>query len=442
MPWLDLVGARVYQWVMTGPRPFPALEDSRANLYLALTLQYFVQGLPLGLFTVALPAYLAQAGLGAAAIGSFLGLSFLPWTLKVLWAGALDRWTYLPMGRRRPWLLLAQTGMLASTLAMLAIDDPVSRIGLLTALCALLNLFVALQDLATDALAVDLVPAGEQSRANGMMWGAKTIGAAAAAAGGAWLLSGSGLHGALAPLAVLMALALLVSLALRERPGERLLPWTEGETSSQAERIQPRRWLDIGKALRSAALTRTSLRVTSASFLYHVALGLMAAALPVFAVHDLGWSALGFSQLVASSRLFAGLFVLACAGMLAARLGPRTLLLAGGALMVLAVAAFAAFPGLLSLPPAMTTLMFAYKALATLLIVVFMGVSMRLCSTSISALQFALYTGVGNLGLATGPFLLAPIQGWQGNGAVFLVSALLCLAMVAILRNTRIESAA
>lgn len=427
---------------MTGPRSFPALEDSHAHLYHALVLQYFVQGLPLGLFTIAVPAYLAQAGLGAAAIGSFLGLSFLPWTLKLLWAGALDRWTYLPMGRRRPWLLLAQAGMLASTLAMLAIDDPVAGIDLLTALCALLNLFVALQDLATDALAVDLVPASEQSRANGLMWGAKTVGAAAAAAGGAWLLAGSGLQAALAPLAVLTALALLVSLAFRERQGERLLPWTEGSSSRLAEQVQPRQWRDVGNALRVAALTRTSLQVTSASFVYHVALGLMAAALPVFAVHDLGWSALGFSQLLASSRLFAGLFVLAFAGLLAAQLGPRTLLLAGGGLMVLTVGSFAAFPGLWSFTPAMTVLLFAYKALATLLIVVFMAVSMRLCWKAISALQFALYTGVGNLGLATGPLLFAPIQSGLGYGAVFLVSAALCLAMIAILRRTPIEAGA
>jgi predicted MFS family arabinose efflux permease len=87
----------------------------------------------------------------------------------------------------------------------------------------------------------------------------------------------------------------------------------------------------------------------------------------------------------------------------------------------------------------MTALLFAYKALATLLIVVFLAVAMRLCWKSISALQFALYTGVANLGLATGPFLLAPIQSWLGYGMVFLLSAALCLAMIAILRQAVIE---
>jgi PAT family beta-lactamase induction signal transducer AmpG len=427
---------------MTGPRTLPALDDSHAHLYFALALQYFVQGLPLGLFTIALPAYLAQAGLGPAAIGSFLGLSFLPWTLKLLWAGLLDRWTYLPMGRRRPWLLLAQTGMLASTAAMLPIDDPVARIGLLTGLCALLNVFASLQDLATDALAVELVPSTEQSRANGIMWGAKTIGAAVAAAGGAWLLVESGFRSAILVLAVLTGVGLLVSLALRERAGERLLPWTQGQSSSLALRIQPRGWLELGRALRVAVLTRTSVRVTSASFLYHVGLGLVAAALPVFAVHELGWSALSFSQLVASSRLFAGLFVFVFAGALVARLGQRRLLLLGGAMIVLAVASVAVFPGLWSMPPAMTALLFAYKALATLLIVVFLALAMGLCWKSISALQFALYTGVANLGLATGSFLLAPIQSWLGYDMVFLLAALLCLAMVAIVRQSVIEPGA
>lgn len=428
--------------MMSSPRTLPALADSRAHLYFALALQYFVQGLPLGFFTIAFPAYLAEKGLGAAAIGSFLGLSFLPWTLKIMWAALLDRWTYLPMGRRRPWLLLAQAGMLASLASMLAIRDPLAQIALLTGLCVVSNAFTSLQDLATDALAVELVPVADQSRANGIMWGSKTIGAAVAAAGGAWLLDGFGFGPAMVALVLPVTLALLVSLALRERACERLLPWTSGRTADAALQIQPRKLADVGRALWAAVLTRTSVLVTCASFLYHVALGLIGAALPVFAVHELEWSALSFSRIVASSRLFAGIFVLLFAGMLVARMGRMRLLTIGGTLMVVAVLSIALFPAVWTLQPAMTAFLFSYKVLATLLIVVFLAIAMGLCWKAISAVQFALYTAMANLGLAAGPLLLGTIQGRLGYGAVFVFSAALCMAMLVILRRVTLEPAA
>jgi PAT family beta-lactamase induction signal transducer AmpG len=436
---LDRTGPKGYLCTMSPPRTLPALADSRGALQFSLALQYFVQGLPLGLFTIAVPAYLAEKGLGAAAIGGFLGLSFLPWTLKLLWAALLDRWTYLPMGRRRPWLLLAQAGMLISLAMMLSIRDPLAQIAFLTGLCVALNAFTSLQDLATDALAVELVPVADQSRANAIMWGSKTIGAATAAAGGAWLLERFGFGASVLALAVPVALALLVSLALRERACERFLPWSRGRAAEADLEIQPRRLADVGRALWRAAQTRTSLLVTSASFFYHVALGLIGAALPVFAVHELEWSALSFSRIVASSRLFAGVFVLLFAGMLVARWGRIRVLMAGGGLMLAAVSSIALFPSAWSLQPAMTVFLFTYKTLATLLIVVFLAVSMGLCWKAISAVQFALYTAVANLGLATGPLLLGTIQGELGYGAVFVFSAALCVAMLALVRRVTLE---
>ena len=74
----------------------------------------------------------------------------------------------LPGGRRRPWILIAQMGMVG-TLAGL------SQVGLaspdqLTAWLLAHNVFAALQDVATDALAVDVMPERERGRANGIMY--------------------------------------------------------------------------------------------------------------------------------------------------------------------------------------------------------------------------------------------------------------------------------
>ena len=77
----------------------PALVDHRHLRFAAL---YAAQGLPFGLFAVAIPAWLAAQGASAAEIGSYLAIATLPWSAKLLAGPLMDRFTFLPMDRRRP----------------------------------------------------------------------------------------------------------------------------------------------------------------------------------------------------------------------------------------------------------------------------------------------------------------------------------------------------
>src|SRR5438128_11420113 len=63
---------------------------------------YFAEGFPFGLVMDAIPVYLRLQGVSLADIGS-LGLVGLPWTLKFLWAPAVDVW-----GHRRTWVWACQ----------------------------------------------------------------------------------------------------------------------------------------------------------------------------------------------------------------------------------------------------------------------------------------------------------------------------------------------
>jgi hypothetical protein len=65
-----------------------ASRDRRSD-YLALALMYFAQGLPTGLAFDALPVLIRSGGHDMAVIG-WVGLAFLPWALKFLWAGPID----------------------------------------------------------------------------------------------------------------------------------------------------------------------------------------------------------------------------------------------------------------------------------------------------------------------------------------------------------------
>jgi PAT family beta-lactamase induction signal transducer AmpG len=56
--------------------------------------------LPLGLFWFAIPAWVAANGASAADVGYVLGLTALPWTLKLVNGFIMDRYTFLAIGRR------------------------------------------------------------------------------------------------------------------------------------------------------------------------------------------------------------------------------------------------------------------------------------------------------------------------------------------------------
>ena len=89
-----------------------------------VALLYFSEGLPLGVFYDIFPVYFRQQGVNLADIG-LLSLLGLAWTVKFLWAPAVDR-LRLPglarFGQRCSWLWLA-----AVLLAALGARNPYSR---------------------------------------------------------------------------------------------------------------------------------------------------------------------------------------------------------------------------------------------------------------------------------------------------------------------------
>ena len=139
-------------------RPLPALTDHKALRLATLALLYCAQGLPIGLFQVAIPAYMASLGMTAAEVGGFIAFVFLPWSFKLVAGPIMDRFTFAPMGNRRPWVLFAQSGLLLS-FALLALlhPEPSSHYWFLAGLGFLSNVFGALQDVAVDGLAVDIL---------------------------------------------------------------------------------------------------------------------------------------------------------------------------------------------------------------------------------------------------------------------------------------------
>ncbi len=122
---------------------------------------YFAEGLPYGLIFDTFNAYFATQGLSLRAIGLITSVS-LPWTLKFLWAPAVDLW-----GERRHWFAAAQLAV-AALLGVFVLAPPGTDIGRIWLLLFCVALAGATQDIAIDAYTIDLVDRHEMGQANGV----------------------------------------------------------------------------------------------------------------------------------------------------------------------------------------------------------------------------------------------------------------------------------
>ena len=94
--------------------------------------------------------------------------------------------------------------------AMIAIPDLTASLDLLTWMIFVHTVFNSMQDVAVDALAVDLLAEAERGRANGLMYASKYGGGVLGGAGMATLIGAVGLRPALfAQVAVLLAIMML-----------------------------------------------------------------------------------------------------------------------------------------------------------------------------------------------------------------------------------------
>jgi PAT family beta-lactamase induction signal transducer AmpG len=190
----------------------PALSENTFLRYLNFVALYVAQGIPEGMTLFGIPAWMAMNGKTPGEIGAFVAAFGLPWSFKIIVAPLMDRFTYLPMGRRRPWILFGQIGLMVSFVAMAFVPDPLNNLTLLMIAGFAVGFFGSFQDVATDGMAIDIVPVHQQARANGMMWGAKIVGSSASLAIGSVLINQYGFSSAILMLAVAVSIIMLAPL--------------------------------------------------------------------------------------------------------------------------------------------------------------------------------------------------------------------------------------
>lgn len=400
-----------------------ALSEHRNLRFSVLFLLYLAQGMPFGLFQVAIPAWLAQNGASAAEIGAVLALVMLPWTLKLFYCFLVDRYAFLAMGRRRPWIIISQAGIVAGLIVMAIINPAASQASLVAGFAFAINLCSSMQDVAVDGMAIDVLPPEEIPRGNGYFFAGQVLGMALAGGLGGYLIAWHGLPTALLALAGVTAFILAAIMIVRERPGERLLPWTKGAAVQRNLDLHVGAFLPIIRGVLTAMFERRTLLFLGALFCGGAAGGLFIGLAPIYSVEYLGWEKDTYSGWVSQSNLVAGILGLLFFGLIAERWGARRIFI------LVMITIVAAALTMLALRPhwdvglILIAFIFVFKPLLTLRLATGAAVAMTLCSPAVAASQFTLLMAFINFGTMSASASLGWLDGLGGIPAMFAAMA-------------------
>jgi len=406
------------------------LADSPRIRYATGTMMYFAQGIPYGLLSITIPAWLASEGVSAANIGSYLAVIVLPWAFKLVTGPFMDRYQFRPMGKRRPWVLAAQLGLSMSLLALALIDNPAEQIGLLMLIGVLVNSFAATQDVAVDGMSIDLTPVREQGRLNAFMSFGKAVGWGVTSAVSGFLLMTFGMQVTAIVAATVSAIVLLAFAAVLEREGERKLPWTRGKAASK--RQQPGSFGAVFSGVNKVLWTRTSVIVLLIMFFDGLISGFGHALMPVAAVNLFGYTTQQWSQLVAMMGLIGAVIALSL-GPAIDRIGAKRILFLTISMVGLHAILIAQTQSMWQDTTYIRVMLSIWVLMLPVVMVCIIALAMAICSTSNSATQFAIYMSVANLGHAAGSKFYGMVSERSDYVDSYLMLALLVVIMVVIL---------
>ena len=386
-----------------------ALVDSRAQRMTMLCAMYLAQGIPWGFMTIALISYLTSRGVGDAQAGQLTGIVLIPWTFKLIWAPLIDSVTIRSMGRRRPWIIGAELMMALSLLGILMIGDMTDNLRLLGWMFFLHNVFASLQDVTTDALAVDILPYEEQGRTNGMMWGTKLIGKAIGATLMANIIYAWGLPEAVLAQMIALLIIMLFPIFLVERTGEKRFPWSKGRAQDAGGGASVRSPLAVLRDLHHAFELTTGWVFFVFGTISMIGWGIVEIITKTLYTQQLDWTFVevsnvsGLAVLTEMVGAFGG-------GYLADRYGRRKIMIIGmGGYGLLAII-FGALPFLWHDSRFAAAYLLLNPGILAVGAVGYLSMSMRISWTQAAATVFTVYMTVSNIGHVIGNWLVGTLR--------------------------------
>jgi PAT family beta-lactamase induction signal transducer AmpG len=273
-------------------------------------------------------------------------------------------------------------------------------------------------------------------RMNGFMFGGKVFGIAGGMAGTGYLLEYHGFASAMLGMLVLFMIPATAALIIRERAGEKLLPWTAGQPSPDITFVNDKLLPILGAALRN--LLRPQGLVTVLVILIysiHQRLNEMTDAL--FAIRQLGWNQAELGSLMGVSNVAMGLLCLTLGGWMVDQFGARRIAVWSGVIALPVMGVYIVDPALWGDDRLYVVWFFAKNVPLYLFYLANLVLMMRATAKEAAALSFALYAAIVPIGFMIGAAMLPLLEdmgGWQamfGASAAFIFIAGLVALLIA-----------
>lgn len=272
------------------------LTDNFIIKVLVLCAMYVAQGITHGFITTTLVFHLTEHGLESDAIGGMLAIASYPWAVKWIWGPIIDRFTFPAMGRRRPWIICAQLMMSATMLLLLLVGDLSSNIRIVAWIIFLHNVFKSIQDVSVDALAVDVIEESRRGKINGLMYGCSYVGAMFGTAF-TFIMTRAGMSVALLTMVGILVLIMLLPILVRERAGEKLLPWTAGASQLTGTNAVVTSSRELFSSLLKAFSLRSSICTGLLAVLIYIPINVMGPLSAILMMKKLGFNEEFLAQL-------------------------------------------------------------------------------------------------------------------------------------------------
>jgi len=390
------------------------LTESRSLRYFTFFLFYFGQGLPVGLTVTAIPAWMAANNVSDARVGEMVAWAYFAWTYKFIVAAFMDRFTFLPMGRRRIWLIGAQILMTGGFVGAALLNPGPQDYAILVMVTMLVMTGAATQDVAVDGLAVDILPDQEQGTASSFMFAGQAIGAAMAAAA-----SGAGLQflGAQATFLLFIPVLLIPTIyavLIREHGGERMFPWSEGQASPATLAVVTARYLGADGQLMITlrSLVRgSSLWFIAAQSLGRTAGGIVTPMMPILATTYLMMSTAQYTSTISTIDLVMAVIGLGVGSFLTLKLGARWATVTTNSAMCAVVLFLVLAQDFWIRHPVFLGTLICWSLVVLLNSICSNPLRMQLSDKRVGATQFTIYNSLSNLPVALGATLMGKLGG-------------------------------
>ena len=422
------------------------MQESRVARFGTVCALYFAQGVPWFFIATVLVTFLVDDGaMNDEQKLALISAGMIPWIIgKLVLGPVIDRYRFPRMGQRRPWVLISQLGMMLTMAAFLLVDDPASDLETLGMFFLIHNIFAALQDVSSDALAVDTLSDEELPLANGLMFVAKGFGAMFAVLGLSRVLNDSGFHAALQVQIVVLAAIMMIPLFVRERPGDQLFPWSKPSAhSASTDQGDVMTFGEIKTAFQSAvsgSAAKMALVLCTVMWIgggMGTGMGVIDFQWEFLFVEELGWDSQDFLDAKGLPVFLMTMLGFLVGGLLGSKFGSKKTLTAAVAVGTVMTVAWSALRGQWTDNDMMLQIWLVWTLVWAIVGANLLAFLMSVTSKEVAGTQFSIYMTLINVGAFTGNALspqLLDVAGGSFPNLFLFGAAFQALVLVVLLQ--------